>query len=55
MQMERALRLLDTLDSMAYALRLAWAGYWGRRLRAACLASLLLLGLAGVPLPGLVG
>lgn len=30
MQPERALKLLDTLDSLAYAVRLAWAGY-GRR------------------------
>ena len=50
--MERALRLLDTIDSMAYALRLACAGYWGRRLRIVCLASLLLLILAVVRLPG---
>ena len=53
--MERALRLLDTVDGVAYALRLACAGYWGRRLRMVCLASLLLLILAAVRLPSLGG
>jgi hypothetical protein len=32
--MERVLRLLDTLDGLVYALRLALQGQWGERLRA---------------------
>jgi hypothetical protein len=33
MQPERVLRFLDSVDGMAYAARLACAGYWGRRAR----------------------
>jgi hypothetical protein len=32
MEPERALRLLDSLDGLAYAARTACAGYWGQRL-----------------------
>lgn len=35
---ERVLRLLDTLDAMAYAARLACAGRTGRRFAAAAVA-----------------
>jgi hypothetical protein len=49
---ERALRLLDTLDGVAYALRLVCAGYWGRRLLT---AALLCLSLAAGGLPGILG
>lgn len=38
---ERALRWLDSLDGLAYAARLAWAGYWGRRVRLAVLLATL--------------
>ena len=38
--MERVLRFLDTLDSLAFALRLALQGRWGERLTAAGLAGL---------------
>jgi hypothetical protein len=55
MKPERALRFLDTLDGMVYAARLACAGYWGRRLRLACLAAGLCLALAAARLPGLPG
>lgn len=41
---ERALRLLDQLDCLGGMLRLAWAGHWGTWLRAASLASCLVLG-----------
>jgi hypothetical protein len=30
---ERALRVLDSIDGAAYAVRIAWAGYWGARIR----------------------
>jgi len=49
---ERALRLLDTLDGIAYAARLACAGYWGHRL---LLASALCLSLAATGLPAILG
>lgn len=52
---ERALRFLDTLDGLAYAMRLACAGYWGRRLRLALLTAGLCLSLAATRLPGLLG
>ncbi len=52
MQPERALRLLDALDGLAYAARLLCAGYWGRRLRLACLAAAFGLGLTAARLPG---
>ena len=55
MQPERALRFLDTLDGMAYAVRLACVGYWGRRLRLALLTAGLCLSLAVARLPGLLG
>lgn len=35
--MERVLRLLDTLDSLVWALRVALVGRWGQWLRAVCL------------------
>ncbi len=41
MQPERVLRWLDSLDGMAYAVRLACAGQSGRRLRVALLAIIL--------------
>jgi hypothetical protein len=41
LQPERALRWLDSLDGLAYAARLACAGYWGRRARIAALLALL--------------
>jgi len=46
-QPERALKLLDSLDAMAYAARLAWPGSAGRRLRRVLLLALLLAVLAG--------
>jgi hypothetical protein len=42
------MRLLDAVDGWAYAVRLAWFGYWGWRLRLACIA-------AGVVSGGAVG
>lgn len=39
MRPERVLRWLDSVDGMAYAARLACAGYWGRRARMTCLAA----------------
>ncbi len=50
MQPERVLRWLDSLDGMAYAVRLACAGYWGRRLRGACVLAGLGLCAAAPPL-----
>jgi hypothetical protein len=41
LQPERALRWLDSLDGLAYAARLACAGYWGRRARTVALLALL--------------
>jgi hypothetical protein len=35
MQPELALKILDAIDSLAYAARIVCAGYWGRRLRVA--------------------
>ncbi len=46
MQPERALRFLDTLDGIAYAVRLACVGYWGGRLRLICATAGIALGLA---------
>ena len=54
MEPERALRFLDSLDGLAYAARLASAGHWGRRLRAAGILAGLGLCTA-VPLWGLLG
>jgi hypothetical protein len=51
MRPERALRFLDTLDGMAYAVRLACAGYWGRRIRLALLTTGILCGLVVMRLP----
>lgn len=52
-QPERALRWLDSLDGLAYAARLACAGYWGGRLRRLALvaAALALLASGRLPLP----
>jgi hypothetical protein len=48
--MERALRLLDTLDSLVWALRVALAGRWGDWLRAVCLGvAACLAAAAGAP------
>lgn len=46
MQPERALRLLDSLDGLAFAARLAWPGYWGRRLRVGGIAAAAMIGVA---------
>lgn len=43
---ERVLRLLDSLDGMAYAARLACTGYWGHRLRVGVFAVVLWISLA---------
>ncbi|MCC7257377.1 MAG: hypothetical protein IT486_03300 [Gammaproteobacteria bacterium] len=42
-QPERALRWLDSLDGLAFAVRLVCAGYWGRRLRLLGLTATLVL------------
>jgi hypothetical protein len=42
--MERALRFLDSLDSAVDALRFAWIGYPGRRIRALLIS--LIIGMA---------
>lgn len=39
MHPESFMRLLDALDGWAYAVRLAWFGYWGWRLRLVCVAA----------------
>jgi hypothetical protein len=51
LQPERALRLLDSLDGIAFAMRLACAGYWGRRLRLLVVAALVagMALIAGLP------
>jgi hypothetical protein len=46
MRPECALRLLDTLDGIAYAARLVCAGYWGRRLLFAAVLGLSLAAVA---------
>ena len=45
MQPERVLRFLDSVDGVAYAARLACAGYWDRSARMICLAAGAALGM----------
>lgn len=52
MKPERALRLLDAIDGIVYATRLAVAGHWGRRLRRAGVLAGVALGLALARWPG---
>jgi hypothetical protein len=51
-KLERALRFLDALDCLAFAVRNACAGYWGLRL--ACAAAAAGLALAAVRLAGVI-
>lgn len=55
MKPERALRLLDAIDGIIYATRLAVAGYWGRRLRRAGMLAGAALCLALARWPGGLG
>jgi hypothetical protein len=43
---EGALKALDALDGLAYAVRTICAGYWGERLAATCAGAALTLAVA---------